>query len=296
MKIWCYEDTQGWGQGLCSAALHRGYDARMFFTYDQPDEGYLFFHMHHHPQVRARHKRMMEHFATNARLRLIPDYCSAKLYDDKVEQARAYAKWMPETHVLRSPTVAKEFLQSDKMLPFPFISKAAEGASSYNVRLVHTMDAAMAEIRQAFSDRGIPAKYGQKQMGYLLWQEFIPDNDCDIRVIAIGRQRLVLRRFIRSPDRPFASGSGKLDHITELTDPKIVSAYEFANEFFKAEGLKWCGIDLVFDKVKQRWFLLETTVGWTLHGYFSCKFFPDGRMGTEVWEVTMDELEAGAFG
>lgn len=293
MKIWCYEDTQGWGQGLCSAANNRGHDARMFFTYDQPDDGYLFFHMHNHPQVRARHKRMMEHFATNSLLTLIPDFLSSQLYDDKVAQLRAFSKWMPRTHLIRSPTVAREMIERNE-LKVPFISKSAEGSSSHNVRLIRTLDEARVEIKQAFSDRGIAQKHGQKQMSYLYWQELIEKNTHDIRIIALGNQRLVLRRGNRD-NVPFASGSGRLDHITQLDD-ECASALEFADRFFKEENQLWCGIDLVKDHEADRWYLLETTVGWTLHGYFQCKFFPDGRMGTEIWEVVLDEMEKGVFG
>jgi hypothetical protein len=112
-------------------------------------------------------------------------------------------------------------------------------------------------------------------------------------VIAIGKQRMLLKRYVRSAEQPFASGSGKLEPIGNLADPMIGSAYAFADAFFKAEGETWCGIDLVFDHKAQRWRLLETTVGWTMAGYAKCTFFPDGRMGDRWCDVTLDEIEAG---
>ena len=287
-RLWCYADSQGWGQGLYAAAVHRGWDAAMFDENDVISGGIAFVHMHHAPDVRAKHKRLMEKLHA-ARIRLVPDIWSARLYDDKVEQARVFGKWMPATYYCDKADIASRLVDE---LRYPIISKAREGASSHNVRLLQDADAARAEIEKVFGGGGIKLRYGQRQTGYLLWQDFVAGNQYDIRVIAIGEQRLLLRRYNRD-DRPMASGSGRIEPINNLADPIFGSAFAFADSFFKAEGLKWCGIDIVFDHEAQRWRLLETTVGWTLHGYFDCMFFPDGRMGTDIWDVVIDEIERG---
>lgn len=291
IRLKCFGDTQLWGKGLVAAASKRkGFKASLFDQVHEVQRGdVVFFHMHHHPEVRDRHKRMMEElYAKGAKL--IPDIGQARLYDDKVAQARAYSKWMPETVVLTSPNDAHIVLRN---AVYPFISKASEGASSHNVRLIKSEAEALQEVEQVFAaGPGIKLRYAKRQRGYLLWQRFIPDNPFDVRVIAIGKERLILKRFNRD-DRPMASGSGKLEAVTSLTDGFIRSALHFADSFFEAEGTKWCGIDLVYDHVLSKWRLLESTVGWTLTGYFDCKFFPDGRKGYDVWEVTLDELERG---
>lgn len=294
-RLWCYNDSHNWGQMLLTEATKRGHDAHLFDDPRQPDEGYVFMHMHHHPQVRLLHKRCMAIMAMNPDLKLVPDYRMSVQYDDKLEQARQLSRWMPRTQVFYTPNAARRWL--DKNSSVPFMSKSAEGASSHNVRLVRTLDEARLEIKHAFSDLGIKCRYGQTQRGYLLWQDFIAGNDGDIRIIAIGRQRLVLRRGNRD-DRPMASGSGRLLSMTNANmakDEDAQQALAVANMFFAQENMNWCGIDMVKD-AQGKWYILETTVGWTLHGYYDCEFIGDRRKGDQVWSVFIDEIEAGVFG
>lgn len=299
MKIWCFEDPQDWGERLYKTAKARGHEAYMFEASTQPDAGYVFVHMHHHPQLRKGHKELMENLSLNPKLVLIPDYRSSVLYDDKLEQARHLSRWMPATKAFFTPGAAKEYLRSSPR--YPFISKASEGASSHNVRLVETPEQAFAEVKAAFSDKGIKMHYELAQRGYVLWQDFIENNDHDVRVIRIGEKRLVLRRFNRK-ERPMASGSGNLDPVTAL-DEEVRSALSYSDCFFKHERFDWCGIDLV--KNSTRWYVLETTVGWNMGGYVKCavwkrayghgEWVATNRLGIDIWEVLIDEIEAGSF-
>lgn len=296
MKLWCFEDSRDWGINLVKAASARGHDAHLFDDPRKPDHGYVFYHMHHHPQTRGRDKRFMQILNMNPNLTLIPEYRSSRLFDDKMEQACELASWMPRTHVAWSPGAARSVLDRG-LLSLPLVSKASEGASSNNVRLVRTLEEARLEIKHAFSDLGIKVHYGQKQHGYLLWQEFIPDNDWDLRVISIGNARLLLKRFNRA-GVPFASGSGKFEAVTQI-DATLDEAFCTANAFFAAQEMKWCGIDLVRSPSGD-WKVLETTVGWTMHGYADCMFFkhdgePMMRTGRDVWDVLIDQIEAGVF-
>lgn len=300
MKLWCFQDQQDWGRGLAMAAAERGHDAHLFDDPEKPDEGIVFMHMHHHPAVRLKHKRIMALLAMNPKLTLIPSYRASNLYDDKLEQAREFASYMPLTKVFWGPDVARQYLKRGAF-KFPFISKATIGASSHNVRLIETQEQAEEEIRLAFNHtHGIPLHYGQYQRGYLLWQRFIPNNSGDIRIITIGRNRLILERFNRK-NKPFASGSGKLKPITAKNfDARHASALEEADHFFAVEDQLWCGIDMVFDQENKRWLILETTVGWTLHGYYECEFYEyekgfAGRMGNQVWTLALEEMERGIF-
>lgn len=298
MKIWCFEDPHDWGERLYRTAKARGHDAHMFETYPEPDEGYVFVHMHHHPQLRADHKELMENLSLNPKLVLIPDYRSAVLYDDKLEQARHLARWMPTTRAFFSPSAAKAYLRTEPK--YPFISKSSEGASSHNVRLISTPEQAFAEVKAAFSDKGIKMHYELAQRGYVLWQEFIENNPFDIRILGVGEKRIVLRRHNRK-DRPMASGSGDLEPITQLDDG-VFSALQYADCFFRQERFDWCGIDLVRDA--QRWYILETTVGWNMGGYVKCAVWErrplnawdkTNHLGVDIWHVLIDEIEKGHF-
>jgi len=298
LSVWAYDDPQGWGKRLHEACGGRGISCRMFEAAVEPDRGYAFVHMHHHPNLRRLHKKLMQNLSVNNGLTLIPDYRSSVLYDDKLEQARHLARWMPPTKAFFTPMAAKGYLNNDEPA-YPFLSKSAEGASSNNVRMINSYQEAMAEVRAAFSDRGIPMHYDLAQLGYLLWQRFIPENDHDVRVVGIGRQRLVLRRFNRT-DRPMASGSRNFQSVVDADD-EVRSALDYSDRFFEVERMKWAAVDMVRDET--RWYILETTVGWTMGGYVDCAFFartdgewkPTGKVGRDAWAVLVNEIEQGTF-
>jgi hypothetical protein len=299
VKLWCFDDAHDLGKQLHEAAIKRGHDAHLFEDPRSPDHGFVFMHMHHHPAVRMLHKRVMSILSMNPDLTLIPDYRASVLYDDKLEQARQLARWMPRTRVFYTPGASRRFLDTHPSLPF--MSKALDGASSHNVRLVDTYDAARLEIKQAFSDLGIKCRYGSQQRGYLLWQDFVADNSGDLRIVAVGRKRLLLRRSGRL-DRSLAPRTSSLQPIRDLDDPEILAALSEANRFLEAESFKWCGVDLVKDHQSGRWLILEVTVSWTLSGYSECAFIDCSgapeimpAMGTDIWGILLDEMEAGAF-
>lgn len=294
MKLWCFEDAHDWGTKLAQVAQARGHDAHLFDDPRKPDFGHVFMHMHHHPSVRILHKRVMAIMAMNPELTLIPDYQSSVFYDDKLEQARRFARWMPRTHVYYTPGAARRAIDAGA-ITLPFMSKGSEGASSHNVRLVSTVDDARLEIRHAFSDVGIKCRHGQTQRGYLLWQDFVADNHCDVRVLAVGTKRCVIRRANKG-----TNGAGDVTPVVELT-PDIESALTQANLFFDAEQIKWACIDLVQCKQTKRWLILETSVAWTMHGYYESRFFDvqgnaQDHKGNQVWDVLVSELENGVWG
>lgn len=289
MKIWLYDDYSGWGRKLLPVALGRGHDARLFLDPTHPDEGHVFVRLHHHPDVRSRDKRAVAYMAQRPELILIPDYRSSVLYDDKAEQQRQLARWMPKTAIFYSPGAADRALAR---IGLPLMSKCAEGAGSYNVRLIRTRDEAMREVSVAFSE-GLPAHYRQRQEGYLLWQQFLPGNDYDFRVIAAGRERLILRRGNRSESDPRASGSNKEMPIV-WPDAEASEVLDFANRFFEEERFSWCGIDVVKDREAGEWRVLETTTGWPTGNNAAHKTV-SGRNWGEFWQIIVEEIEAGAF-
>lgn len=295
MNLWCFDDNGGWGKALQAEASGRGHDARLFTDPDDVGEGVAFMRMNHRPEIRARDKAVMAALAAKPGLVTIPDARGARLYDDKVAQAQELDEWMPQTLVLESAEASRQALGT---LGYPFISKATDGASSYNVRLVRDERQAAAEIRFAFEGAGIALKYGQLQQGYLLWQRFLAGNAYDFRVTAIGRERLILRRGNRK-DVPFASGSNQEWVIDDVeSDPEALEILRAANRFFEAEGFAWCGTDWVFDRMGQRGEeprLLEVTTAWPL-GLMHRHSFVGGKPCEPFWAAVMDEIEAGAFG
>lgn len=296
MRLWCYVgDRQGWGAALLAAALKRKWDAHPFLEAggapNAPDRGVAFVHMHHHPQVRWRDKQLMAALRLNSGIRTIPDYRASILYDDKAAQAEALAKWMPETLVLRSAGAARKAIET---LGLPLISKTSEGANAHNVRLIRTADGAKNEIKAAFGGIGIRCHYDQRQRGYLIWQRFCAGNDYDYRVKVVGGERTLRRRHNRA-DRPMASGS---EHSVGLWpggewDGETADVLAFADALIAEEGLTFAALDILRDHERARWVLLETSVGWTMDKTIELERFVSGRPGADVWDVLLDEIEAG---
>jgi len=290
--LWVYRDYRDWCEQLTEAAQKRQYDVRQFTDASQVEGGYAFIHMHHHPDVRQHDRESAFALAHLKRSRMIPTSMECAVYDDKYQQMFILNEWLPKTWFFTDAEQALSFAGNRQ--EWPIVSKANVGAGSHNVRLLRSANAAMEEVRQAFFNGGVPIFHGLKQKGYLYWQEFLPENDCDYRVIRIGRESLVLKRYVRSAKRPFASGSGKIEPVRDLRDGRVKAAHEVAWEFFNKTNSLFSGVDVVFKGEKP--YILETTVGWTLAGYKDCKFIRSGKSGSEFWNVFLDELEAGAFG
>lgn len=269
----------------------------MFVTADQvtKDDAYAFMPIAQWPPDFQRDQQTVKELHERG-LTLFPGYDQLSIYEDKWVQTQLYKEWMPETFLIENDQQAREALPK---LTFPFVSKAKVGSASANVRLIRNLAQAADEINAVFRPcaGGLSMKRGrgnvERQTGYLIWQEFVPNNVRDYRVIRLGTQHLVLRRRNRT-DVPFASGSGFVEPVAELNETDA-QALQAGIKFFDAIKTKWCGIDLVVTQDGQ-WKVLETTVRWALDAYFPCIFYPrQDRTGAEIWKVVMDELETGAF-
>lgn len=275
MKIWAMDDAHTWGVSLLEVAQERGHNVTLFDTVKEvKGGGVLFYHMHAHPAVREHHKRAMAQFATRPELQLIPSYQTSKLYDDRLEQLRAFGKHMPATTVFKSPAMAKEFLATSPDLPL--ISKCQMGPGT---RALNTLDEAQREVKLAFSDFGIENRYKVATHGAVYWQEFVP-HDVGYRVIVVGSQSL-LRARVGKELIP-------VDKLTEESEAALSHARSIADEY----GIKFGGIDLI-KRRDGKWFLMKIVAGWSLSRFLACRFTPDGRTANEFWHVMCDELEKG---
>jgi len=294
MRLFVYNDESGWGLLLYTLACQRGWNAKLFKRDDplEGESGYIFIHMHNSPGRRRKDKDLVARFAARPEFVVIPDAASARLYDDKLRQAKVFKRWMPETRVFENYDDA---MAHAKTAQYPFISKTSIGSGSRNVRLIKTAREAAGEAHNVFHKGGIKGQYGLRQKDYLIWQKFCPGNDNDFRILFIGKTgRLMMRRGNR-PDRPMASGSGLTLPIV-LPEEEALSALAFGEQIAVEHNLTWAGIDLVRDGEGGPWRLLETTVGWTLPAYYGCRFLPAGRNGAFIFDVLMDEILAGSFG
>ena len=278
MKVFCYiDDRGGWGERLNKALEELGVDTRLFRKADEvTDSDGTIVYMHlDHLQFRERDKEVAEELALKKNVFLIPSIFECRLYDDKYLQYREFGSWMPATQYLTSRKEAEAYLNRWRWIfwkprpNYPFISKSKEGASSSNIRFITTKEQAQEEIDQVFSEQGMPRldrnNQGLVQKDYLLWQDFLPHNPNDWRVIILGQKYGMIAKRYNRKDVPFASGSGEWVPVSDLESEMAINEdvetiLNTAFYFAVQNNLLFAGVDIIKDP-KGKNVILELTQG-----------------------------------
>lgn len=187
-------------------------------------------------------KRLLYAIAEGLGLAVFPTPADTWYFEDKIAQHCFFSAAgipTPQTEVLWSREQAIRFCETTK---YPFVLKLAGGIQASNVRLVRHRDEALFYVEQLFGPGVVslgyrPASRGRQwlrrlrnaseiirgrnpnsptpdaelQHGYFYAQEFIPDNDCNIRVTIIGQRAFVFRMFNRPDDFRASLIEGSID-------------------------------------------------------------------------------------
>ncbi len=141
------------------------------------------------------------------------------------------------------------------------------------------------------------AKIQGRQRGYVLFQDFVPNNSCDTRVIVIGDKAFGLKRFVR-PNDFRASGSGQFDYERETFEPQCI---ELAFHISERIGNQVGAYDFVIDSNRQP-LLLEMSYGFSAEAYDQCPGYWDQKLNWHpapfnpyAWMVdsVLDQTSAG---
>lgn len=246
----------------------------------------------------------------HAGLRVFPDFRTAWHFDDKVAQKYLFeALNIPAVpaHVFVDRDEALAWVDG---ADFPKVFKLRRGAGSAGVRLVRTRGAARKLVRKAFG-RGFPLydpwaslkeriykvrlgqsspisifnglgrffyppRYSQilgRERGYVYFQNYLPGNDCDIRVIVIGKRAFAIRRLVRPGDFR-ASGSGRITYEREDIDERCV---EMAFNAAERLGGDCVALDFVFDETNEPQ-ILEVSYGFIKEVYNPCTGYWDHNL------------------
>ena len=287
MRVYAFPDPRGCGDAVLAAAQRRGHEATGHYAH--ADCAYVRTVNYGHGRDRCLEALRL---CGRADIPCIPGPSAADWYDDKLAQVDLLRDWMPDTLIQRQVARDGAIVRLPQPAAYPFISKTAFGSGSANVRLIRNEAEAAAEVA-AVCGSGLPVKGGVQQ-GYLYWQELIPGNTRDIRVIVAGRRLYGLVRHCRD-DVPFASGSGRTEVITDLDDPQVLSAFMLADEIAEKINAPWSCYDVVFDS--DRPYCLEVSTSWTEASYTDCPVFdraslePTGETGGRWPDFVIDELE-----
>jgi hypothetical protein len=291
------DPREKWVAPVLLAADSRGWSAKRIYEAADAAPGYALLFVHAHPEILRHDRALARELASRGDVTLITDLTQTQVYEDKRAQTRLWADWMPTTWIFND---LDEALSTS--LPFPLISKADVGASSYNVRILKDRAELERHLREIFG-AGVPVEHCDSkgtrslQRGYAILQEFVP-HQVTYRVNAIGRQRAAFYRYCFA-DRPMAQ-TGNVEPARVMTDD-LASLFAWSDRFFAHAGTQWCALDALRHPTRG-WVLLETSLRWPWPSPGACnqegRFFLDGRetrRWIEMFQILFDELEAGSF-
>jgi len=233
---------------------------------------------------------------------VFPDFNTGWHFNDKVGQKyllESIAAPVVPSYVFYEKEAAIVWA---KTTTFPKVFKLRGGAGAGNVRLIRSEAEAITLINKSFgagfspynkwqglADRVNKYRYGKATLknvfggiariikpkeyermarlekGYFYVQDFIDNNDSDIRVVVIGNKAFAIKRMVRQNDFR-ASGSGNIVYGKENFDNETLSL-----SFNVAKKLKsqCCAFDFVYDKHKKP-LIVEISFGFTPVGYTNC--------------------------
>jgi len=233
--------------------------------------------------------------------KVFPDFYTGWHFDDKVGQKyllEAIAAPLVPSYVFYDKQCALKWV---KETDFPKVFKLRGGAGASNVKLVHSSFEARKLVEKAFG-RGfsqyngwgglkeryrqfytgntsawdvvkgfvrlfVPTQYAQmhgREKGYVYFQDFIPENGYDIRVIVIGNKAFAIKRLCRENDFR-ASGSGHILYAKEEINEECVKIAFSVNRKIHSQCIAY---DFVFDGTKP--LIVELSYGFSMLGYDLC--------------------------
>lgn len=282
---------------------------------------------HHHAQFKdvLTAKRIL--FALeHAGVKVFPDFKTGWHFDDKVAQKyllEAIGAPLVPSYVFYDKQEALDWASTTS---YPKVFKLKGGAGAANVKLVNTETECIKLIQRAFGrgfsqfDRlaglkerirkfkegkagfidilkGIGrlfittefAKQQAPEKGYVYFQEFMPNNDSDIRVIIIDGKAFAVKRLVRENDFR-ASGSGNVVFEPAEIDERCI---QIAFEVNKKIGAQSIGFDFVFDEANEPK-LVEFCYGFSVEFYDPCPGYWDaelnwheGKFNPQEWMVDL---------
>ena len=261
----------------------------------------LMWHFNHKSPKASKFAKQLLFSLEDSGKKVFPDYNTVWHFDDKVGQKyllEAIGAPSPPSDVFYNMSDALEWSDQTK---FPKVFKLRTGAGSENVRLVRSKKEAYVLIRKAFSKgfkqyeawgnlqervrkyrlgktnlldviKGIlrlvhSTEYSRvagREIGYIYFQEYIPGNDHDIRVVVIGDKAFAIKRMVRDNDFR-ASGSGEILYERCLFNEDTIRL-----SFDLASQLKCQCMAFDYVHLNSKPMVVEISYGFSPKGYDPC--------------------------
>ncbi|MGG5599553.1 ATP-grasp domain-containing protein [Myroides sp. C8-3] len=279
------------------------------------DCNYFLWHHHHGlPKDILAAKRVL-YSLEQAGVKVYPDFYSGWHFDDKVGQKyllEAINAPLVKSHVFYDK---KEALKWSNDTVYPKVFKLRGGAGAKNVILVNDKNSCQSLIKKAYNkgiaqDNVINAikddiirfrkskqlkelikipvrflinifKSRVREKGYVYFQDFIPNNKFDIRIVVIGDKAIGERRFVRENDFR-ASGSGNFSY--EGVDTEVVKIAFSVARALKVQSIAY---DFVLG-VNGEPLIVEISYGFGREGISKAPGYWDNNLN---WHISSVEPE-----
>ncbi len=243
-------------------------------------------------------------------IKVFPDFKTSWHFDDKLGQKyllESLGAPLVKSYVFFDK---KEALSWAANTNFPKVFKLRTGAGSRNVYLVRSRQEALIRIKRAFK-QGFPqydkfrdlgerislwkmakaslldvakslrrlflstpfSKFKSPERGYIYFQDFIPGNYCDFRIVVINDKAFGLKRLVRKNDFR-ASGSGLLYFNKDEIDERCVRV---AMDVSKKAGFQCMSYDFILDK-ENKPLITEISYGFPEGALDSCEGYWDDEL------------------
>lgn len=255
---------------------------------------------------------------------VFPNIKTSWFFDDKIAQKyllEATDSPIINTYVFYNEPDAIEWANKTH---YPKVFKLARGAGSLNVQLIRNRSQAKRKITKAFKGgfsqfnkieyfksqykKGLTngsfikeflkaiyyflfstsfSRNFHKEKNYIYFQDYIPNNDYDTRVIVIGERAYAIKRMNRKNDFR-ASGSGSIIYDHNQIDLKCIKVAFEVNNKLKTQCVAY---DFVFDSNK-RPLIIEISYGFSVDPYDKCPGYWDkdlnwheGSFNPQYWMI-----------
>jgi len=288
----------------------------------------LMWHWSHNDPKAALFARQLTYALEMMGKKVFPSFNTCWHFDDKVGQKYLFeANNVPcvPSFVFYDKDAALKWLNSTD---YPVVFKLRGGAGSENVKLVYNYKSAAKLVKKAFRkgfkvksrmnflkeriwhfnrDRSIRSFFAiskglarlivptaaeksfDVQKNYVYFQEFIPNNDSDIRVIVIENKAFAIKRVVREGDFR-ASGSGKIIYDVDQIPLNCVKLSFEISESIKSQCV---AIDYVFKDDLP--LLVEISYSFSKEGYLPCPGYWDRELQWYPGEFYPEEFMITSF-
>lgn len=254
-------------------------------------------------------------------IQVFPNFKTTWHFDDKVGQKyllESIDAPMVPSYVFYTKEEAANWVKNTN---FPKVFKLRGGSGSSNVKLVRSKKEAFKLIRKAFDGgfnqfdsinhlrfrymnyksgkegfdavlKGIGRlfignKYSSlapKEKGYVYFQDFIPNNTFDIRVIVVGDKAFAIKRMVRENDFRASGGGNILYNKKEINERCIQIAFS-VNEKLKCQSIAY---DFIFDHNNNP-LIVEISYGYDVNAYDNCEGYWDSSLKWHAKKVNPQE-------